>query len=249
MDIYNISVQCRSCGKLNKALVWNDQEKFYCQYCGELLFRSQKPQGIIYILSHKNMPGLVKIGMTRGSIKNRVQQLSSATGVPGKFTIEAWFVSNKPEIEEGKIHRKLKRKCEWSEHFRMDPSDAIDVVIKILNGRQPIFKRKTVIFKRKQTDKIVNPETSKPTSKHIEQYLEQGSLFDNAKNQFTTIKNNVNSNSHPTEKCKKWEPIKTPKPFEPSYIVWTCPQCLREYKTLVSSDTAVRLNCIYCSKK
>ena len=38
--------------------------------------------GYVYILSNPGMPGLLKIGMTRFDPTRRVQELSSATGVP-----------------------------------------------------------------------------------------------------------------------------------------------------------------------
>ena len=53
------------------------------------------------------MPNLLKIGQTSGSIKRRVEQLSSATGVPKPFVIEAYFASQEPKSDEKILHDAL----------------------------------------------------------------------------------------------------------------------------------------------
>jgi hypothetical protein len=44
--------------------------------------------GYIYILSNPAMQGLLKIGVTSRDVRERVTQLSAATGVPKPFEIE-----------------------------------------------------------------------------------------------------------------------------------------------------------------
>ena len=45
------------------------------------------------------MPGRLKIGLTgKENVKERVQELSSATGVPGEFEIEYYCLT--PYVEE-----------------------------------------------------------------------------------------------------------------------------------------------------
>ena len=41
----------------------------------------------IYVLENASMPGLVKIGRTDRSVSERVNELSSHTGVPTGFTV------------------------------------------------------------------------------------------------------------------------------------------------------------------
>lgn len=48
---------------------------------------SKSNHGYVYILSNPSMPGLLKIGMTRFDPTRRVQELSSATGVPTQFQL------------------------------------------------------------------------------------------------------------------------------------------------------------------
>ncbi len=67
--------------------------------------------GFIYILSNPSMPNVYKVGLTTGSISQRIQELNT-TGVPKPFQTERLF-----EIPESKLlaverlaHRKLKNK-------------------------------------------------------------------------------------------------------------------------------------------
>jgi len=66
-------------------------------------------KGFIYILSNESMPGLLKVGLTENSVRQRIRELSSNTGVPTEFKLEKAF-----EIEastlfrvEQTIHREL----------------------------------------------------------------------------------------------------------------------------------------------
>ena len=45
----------------------------------------------IYVLSNKSMPGIYKIGFTKGDPKKRAKQISSSTGVPQPFEVEFSF--------------------------------------------------------------------------------------------------------------------------------------------------------------
>jgi len=68
--------------------------------------------GFIYILSNVSMPDIHKVGLTTNSIKQRIQNLSSPSGVPTPYEVVRIF-----EIEEGYLyeveqlsHKKLKSK-------------------------------------------------------------------------------------------------------------------------------------------
>jgi|GEM_PF-6437445 len=60
--------------------------------------------GYIYVLSNEAMPGLIKIGITNRSVKERVDELSAATGVPKPFDIEYYCLSGDIEEIERRIH-------------------------------------------------------------------------------------------------------------------------------------------------
>jgi T5orf172 domain len=67
-------------------------------------------KGFIYILSNNSMPGLLKVGLTENSIRQRIRELSSNTGVPTEFKLEKAFEIDANALfrVEQAIHRELK---------------------------------------------------------------------------------------------------------------------------------------------
>src|SRR5262252_884452 len=97
----------------------------------------------IYILENLSMPGLVKIGRTERSVSERVNELSSHTGVPTGFDVfREYAVTNSVQAER-MIHDRLAdyRVSDNREFFRMDPEDAADVVDSILKTIKPETRR------------------------------------------------------------------------------------------------------------
>jgi hypothetical protein len=85
------------------------------------------------------MPGLLKIGCTDRNIKERVQELNSATGVPAPFDIEAVFFSADCLSEEKQIHSALGAyRVEGKEFFRLTLVESLRTIEKALN-RRPHF--------------------------------------------------------------------------------------------------------------
>lgn len=67
-------------------------------------------EGWVYVLSNPCMPGIYKVGMTTTSPEIRARELSSATGVPAPFKIEAAFYTHSPLESEKEVHEVL---SEW----------------------------------------------------------------------------------------------------------------------------------------
>ena len=87
-------------------------------------------KGFIYVLSHKAMPNLHKIGYTTRTVDDRINELSS-TGVPGKFIAEIYFhVDNAPLVEE-LIHKLLNQYVYEKEFFQTDIITIISVIYKL----------------------------------------------------------------------------------------------------------------------
>lgn len=86
-------------------------------------------KGWIYILSNSCMPGLLKIGMTTNSPQARAKEISSSTGVPEKFVVEASYYSDDPRGDEARIHSSLSqyRINTGREFFRCSLADANEV--------------------------------------------------------------------------------------------------------------------------
>lgn len=87
------------------------------------------------------MPGLLKIGQTGGSLHNRVNQLSTATGVPHPFTTEAYFLAQTPRVDEKLVHDALSvYRRPGKEFFELDLHEAI-AKCEVVLGRKPTYLR------------------------------------------------------------------------------------------------------------
>ncbi len=64
--------------------------------------------GCVYILTNEAMPGLIKIGHTAKTARERANELFS-TGVPQPFAIAYEFECDNHEQLETEMHRRLKR--------------------------------------------------------------------------------------------------------------------------------------------
>ncbi|MFP1879754.1 GIY-YIG nuclease family protein [Lonsdalea quercina] len=84
--------------------------------------------GWVYVLSNEFMPGIYKVGMTTTSPETRAKELSSATGVPFPFVIEAAFHCEDPASSERAIHEAFEdcRVSQSREFFKYDLEDLID---------------------------------------------------------------------------------------------------------------------------
>ncbi len=96
-----------------------------------------RTEGWVYVLSNEYMPGIYKIGMTTISPENRARELSSATGVPDQFKIEAAFYSSSPGEDEACIHDYLSeyRINESREFFKCDLNEITDACSEVCLAR------------------------------------------------------------------------------------------------------------------
>ena len=91
----------------------------------------------VYVLSNKSMPGIVKVGFTTTSPKQRVKEINSATGVIEKWDLEWSVECTEAHDLERKTHEYLKdfRVSKNREGFYMHPTQAIAAVQKINEER------------------------------------------------------------------------------------------------------------------
>jgi hypothetical protein len=94
--------------------------------------------GYLYLLMNPAMPGLVKVGMTGREPKDRVAELTSATGVPTPFVlVYEVFVQDAPAAEAW-VHSELsnrgKRSSENREFFAVAPSEAVELMMNARNA-------------------------------------------------------------------------------------------------------------------
>ena len=96
---------------------------------------SKSNHGYVYILSNPSMPGLLKIGMTRFDPTRRVQELSSATGVPTQFQLIYYREFHNCVAAELEIHSVLAAKGmrynNQREFFSVDSVEAINTLLSL----------------------------------------------------------------------------------------------------------------------
>jgi len=80
-----------------------------------------RDEGFVYLMVNDHMPGLYKIGKSINP-KERSNQLSRATGVPGKYRVIAKVETPSHSWVEKTIHSRLSGyRISGSEHFRIHP--------------------------------------------------------------------------------------------------------------------------------
>lgn len=135
MDLYQISLTCPACGSETKGVIVPTVKTLLCQSCGANVSKVKRFDGVVYVMSNPHMPNVVKVGMTCKDVYERAKELSQ-TGVPGTYQVDAIFPAHRPKQDEEKAHAKLKK---WnipkSEHFNLNPVDAIVKVRSALQGR------------------------------------------------------------------------------------------------------------------
>jgi len=95
----------------------------------------KKPIGRVYVLTNKAMPNLIKIGFTMNTVENRVNELSSATGVPYAYEIEFQVECRDPEFIEKSVHRNLNnfRVNSNREFFEVSPIMAAREILSLID--------------------------------------------------------------------------------------------------------------------
>ena len=89
-------------------------------------------RGIVYILTHKFMPDLVKIGKTKNSLPNRMSQLNN-TSIPVPF--DCYFAAEVDDYEtvEVKLHKIFSDRNVGKEFFEVEPNRAA-LVLQLVSG-------------------------------------------------------------------------------------------------------------------
>ena len=100
---------------------------------GELLEEESTEGGHLYLAVNPSMEGLVKIGKTTRSPKERTQSLSAATGVPTPFILVFDVVVNDCLAAEEYVHQELEnrgyRVSQRREFFRVPTAEAIKLML------------------------------------------------------------------------------------------------------------------------
>ncbi len=148
MKYCEIEIGCPKCGEVNKKEIDDTKQyKAHCFKCSTELFIATPARGLIYLLTNKYIPNLIKIGFTTRSIEERLKELSSGTGVPIDFECSAAFVSSSPYDDEKKIHSELKSfRVSNKEFFEIDLIQATKLIFEILNIEPAVVNKEVSQF-------------------------------------------------------------------------------------------------------
>lgn len=90
-------------------------------------------KGYVYVLTNPHIPNLVKIGYTDREPRIRAKELSSFTGVPGKWNVhEAWCLDDAYDCEQ-RIFAHFARHRQGGEFFALAPDAAVDAISVLLS--------------------------------------------------------------------------------------------------------------------
>jgi RNA polymerase subunit RPABC4/transcription elongation factor Spt4 len=116
----------RECGKCGFTIPSHSDR---CPTCGLIVWQASSV-GYVYVLTHPQMPGLVKIGKTQRHPDERLAELSQHTGVPGAFILAYHREVNDCDDVERVVHLRLSaHRVEGKEFFRISPEAAIEAVV------------------------------------------------------------------------------------------------------------------------
>lgn len=87
--------------------------------------------GYLYVLTNPAMPGMVKIGLTKGKVEHRAKQLSSGTALPEAFDVFTAIPVSDVVAAERQAHGALDafRVNRHREFFRISPVKAVEIVL------------------------------------------------------------------------------------------------------------------------
>ena len=138
-----LSLTCSRCGHTSKFSGNLAQDSFVCTSCGLQIHGVQIEQfdGCVYVLSNPSMPGLLKIGMTEQDAFSRARELSSATGVPEPYVVEAYVTCRDATSIELDVHRKLAHLRKPNREFFSVSIDEAVRLLEELAGKRSDYQR------------------------------------------------------------------------------------------------------------
>jgi hypothetical protein len=142
----DLILTCDKCQAISRWPTNRSQQDLECRGCGRRFhgIRVETCGGYVYVLSNPAMPGLLKIGRTDVSPIDRAQELSSATGVPEPYVVEAYFTCADSAAVESGVHVRLARNRKPSREFFELSIDAALATIEELVGKAPDFAREQI---------------------------------------------------------------------------------------------------------
>lgn len=117
--------------------------------------------GFVYVLGHRCMPGIYKVGFTERSPHARMEELSRSTSVPCEFDLICYAEYDRARDREQEIHRLLEkfRIDSGREFFKCDLMLITDLVMhedaysQCEHGMYPLLLEVSPMFRQSLKDK------------------------------------------------------------------------------------------------
>lgn len=148
MQWTELLVTCPACRDQTQLVLPTDKYELVCSRCGGPFKDIQVTSisGFVYVLSNPRIPGLLKIGYTERAVEERAAEISSGTGIPEPFAVEASFASPNPSLDEHTVHQSLKEyRLANKEFFEVDLDQCLQVLYQVVR-RRPCFLRGGLTF-------------------------------------------------------------------------------------------------------
>ncbi len=122
---------------------WSLLRRLPCRSCvrvflGAAYIADEEGAGWIYLLSTREMPDLLKIGMTTRSVEERLREINGATGVAFPFGVRRCWRTRDPAATERLVHEALAKHRVRAdrEFFRASFSEAAKIIDDTLGKTQ-----------------------------------------------------------------------------------------------------------------
>lgn len=96
-------------------------------------------KGHIYILTHPDKSGMVKIGSSMTSVEQRIRELDARSGLKGRYVIYYSIIVSDFKVIEKQVHQKLSpyRVALLKEFFLVEPFKAREILEAVLKTLKP----------------------------------------------------------------------------------------------------------------
>lgn len=83
--------------------------------------------GVVYVITNRAMPGLVKVGFSTRDSRTRAKELNH-TGVPFEYKVVFEMETHAPQRVEREVHRTLREHRQGKEWFRCSVAIAVSAI-------------------------------------------------------------------------------------------------------------------------
>lgn len=114
----------------------NTSEKVVvCTKCNGIVFSYSYTQGFVYFATNEHIENYVKIGRTDRDIESRMSELSSSSGVPGRWECIAWIATDSSSELEKVMHNALAPYHADKEFFKISHDEVAKLLTDFMQNK------------------------------------------------------------------------------------------------------------------